>query len=179
VTAQQQSQEFVITTNLEAVNYGKNVGSVRPNLIRWGRERDRGLHSSKPESCPRFLTEGKVAPTSGGLGTGLRSGPALLGTRAAPILVPSPSQRHEYLAMVLCNECSAARGSVMSASNLGNRNTQYTPTFSTFRFPLLSFSRLPFLGHVIAPLISLSPVRVRPTDKRRQFQNGALCRDIF
>ena len=23
------------------MNYGKNVGSVRPNLIRWGRERDR------------------------------------------------------------------------------------------------------------------------------------------
>jgi hypothetical protein len=35
VTAQQQSKEFVIATNLEAVNYGKNVG---PDLVDWGRE---------------------------------------------------------------------------------------------------------------------------------------------
>jgi hypothetical protein len=55
VTAQQQSREFVIPAHRAAMNYGKNVGSVRPNLIRWGRERDRGLHSSKPESGPRFL----------------------------------------------------------------------------------------------------------------------------
>ena len=57
VTSAQQSREFVIATHLEAVNYGKNVGSVRPDLIRWGRERDRGLHSSKPESGPRFLAK--------------------------------------------------------------------------------------------------------------------------
>jgi hypothetical protein len=35
VTAQQQSREFVSATNLEAVNYGKNVG---PDLVDWGRE---------------------------------------------------------------------------------------------------------------------------------------------
>jgi hypothetical protein len=34
VTSQQQSQEFVIATNLVAVNYGKNVGS---DLIEWPR----------------------------------------------------------------------------------------------------------------------------------------------
>jgi len=32
VTSAQQSREFVIATHLEAVNYGKNVGSVRPDL---------------------------------------------------------------------------------------------------------------------------------------------------
>ena len=41
MTELQQSREFVIEARRVAVNYGKNVGSVRPNLIRWGRERDR------------------------------------------------------------------------------------------------------------------------------------------
>ena len=37
MTELQQSREFVIEARRVAVNYGKNVGSVRPNLIRWGR----------------------------------------------------------------------------------------------------------------------------------------------
>jgi hypothetical protein len=84
VTSLQQSREFVTTNNLEAVNYGKNVGSVRLNLIRWGRKRDRGLHSSKPESGPRFLTEEKVAPTSGDLGDGVEIGAVLSWGRERP-----------------------------------------------------------------------------------------------
>ena len=35
VTSLQQSKEFVIATNLEAVNYGKNVG---PDLVDWSCE---------------------------------------------------------------------------------------------------------------------------------------------
>ena len=35
-----------------AVNYGKNVGSVRPNLIRWGRERDRSRSHPNPRAAP-------------------------------------------------------------------------------------------------------------------------------
>jgi len=73
VTAQQQSKEFVIATNLEAVNYGKNVGPTSSI----GDGRDRGPSFSLV-SGPRFLTEEQVAPTSGDRGDGgMRSGPAL------------------------------------------------------------------------------------------------------
>ena len=74
------------------VNYGKNVGSVRPNLIRWGRERDRGgCTHPNPRAAPISFTEGKVAPTSGGSwGRGGRSGPALLGSESGPDLCPRP-----------------------------------------------------------------------------------------
>jgi len=34
-----------------------DVGSVRPNLTSWGRERDRGPQLILPENGPRFLTE--------------------------------------------------------------------------------------------------------------------------
>src|SRR5215475_12238325 len=49
--------------------------------------------------------------------SGLRSGPcSQRGSRAAPILLLCPSQQHDYLAMLLRKECSAALASVMGAS---------------------------------------------------------------
>ena len=54
MTELQQSREFVIEARRVAVNYGKNVGSVRPNLIRWGRERDRSRSHPNPRAAPIF-----------------------------------------------------------------------------------------------------------------------------
>jgi hypothetical protein len=54
VTTQQQSREFVFPTNLEAVNFGKNV---EPDLVDWGREGSGAALISSPESGPRFLTD--------------------------------------------------------------------------------------------------------------------------
>jgi hypothetical protein len=85
VTSLQQSREFVTTTNLEAVNHGKNVGSVRPNLIGWGRERDRGRSHPDRERL-RFRTEEHVAPTSEDRGDGEKVGAVLSWGRERPRL---------------------------------------------------------------------------------------------
>jgi len=83
VTSLQQSREFVTTTNLEAVNHGKNVGSVRPNLIGWGRERDRGRSHSNPRAAPisYWRTGG---PDLWGLRGRSEIGPCSLGDRERP-----------------------------------------------------------------------------------------------
>src|SRR5262245_52881163 len=83
VTELQQSKEFAIATNLEAVNYGKNVG---PDLVDWGREGSGAATSGTLVSGPRFLTDEQVAPTSrGARGRGGDRGRALLlGDRERP-----------------------------------------------------------------------------------------------
>jgi hypothetical protein len=100
VTSLQQSREFVTTTNLRAVNYGKNVGpDLRVDPIGDGRDR-RPRSSGTLVRGPRFLTDELLAnkwPRSRGWGRGRRSGPcSLLGTRAAPILLPSRSQQCDF-----------------------------------------------------------------------------------
>src|SRR5262245_27285661 len=94
VTSLQQSKEFVTPTNLEAVNYGNNIGpdwSIGTGGIG-------GRTFGTMVSGPRFLIEKMVAPTSvDGKGYEDR-GPALFGMRAAPILLLCPSQQHDQLA---------------------------------------------------------------------------------
>src|SRR5262245_20380529 len=91
-----------------------------------------------------------------------RSGPRSLGDRERPrFYSPSWSQRHQYLAMVLCTKSSAEW--CQPLPKLGNRNTQYTPTLSRLRRSLpFGFPRLTFFGHLIAPSFIPAAPRVQP-----------------
>lgn len=94
VTSLQQSREFVTTTNLRAVNYGKNVGpDLRVDPIGDGRDR-RPRSSGTLVRGPRFLTDEllseQVAPISG-LGTGKKIGAVLsLGDESGPDITTVP-----------------------------------------------------------------------------------------
>ena len=94
------------------MNCGNDVG---PDFVDWGRERSGAALIQTRERPPISKLKKMVAPTSGALGTGVRSGPcSLWGSRAAPILLLPPFQQHDYLAMLRRKECSAATASVMS-----------------------------------------------------------------
>jgi len=74
------------------VNYGTNVGSVRPDLISWGRERDRGRsHATHVGERPRFLTEKDGGPDLGGFwGRGEIGAVLSMGIESGPNFTPLP-----------------------------------------------------------------------------------------